>query len=84
MVARLVRDQEAVGSNPVSSTIQKGQDFSCPFCMVSATGKEPLFAKRVVRKFRRIAKSDERENTYSKSTQNVTVINLKKDKSKYE
>ena len=37
-----------------------------------------------VRKFRRIAKSDERENTYSKSTQNVTVLNLKKDKSKYE
>gem|GEM_PF-5799703 len=35
MVARLVRDQEAVGSNPVSSTIQKGQDFSCPFCMLS-------------------------------------------------
>ena len=52
--------------------------------MLSVTGKEPLFAKRVVRKFRRIAKSDERENTCSKSTQNETVLNLKKDKSKYE
>ena len=84
MVARLVRDQEAVGSNPVSSTIQKGQDFSCPFCMLSVSGKERLFIQRAVRKFRRIAKSDERENTYSKSTQNVTVLNLKKDKSEYE
>ena len=52
--------------------------------MLSVTGKERLFIQRAVRKFRRIAKSDERENTYSKSTQNVTVLNLKKDKSEYE
>ena len=31
MVARLVRDQEVVGSNPVASTTKKGELFGSPF-----------------------------------------------------
>ena len=35
MVARLVRDQEVVGSNPVTPTKEKGQFFDCLFSCVT-------------------------------------------------
>ena len=47
MVARLVRDQEVVGSSPVTSTTKTGERFSFrPFLRSDGNNPRPLFLKR--------------------------------------
>ena len=46
MVARLVRDQEVVGSNPVASTNKNGWLLSPVFLYFCIKSKKPAFAER--------------------------------------